>query len=136
MNTNAFATIKPEFKMTKEEIELLQAMPDNSPETKLTQKQKDIVSHIYYKYIANKVVRGWGQDLAEFEQKEKWPSGPRLKRHEAQRMILGNLIELNLYRDNMTAEQAASKFFSCITCRESYTILISKVYKINQLINK
>lgn len=125
-----FATLKSEFILKTEEIKFLQELPDNLPGTHLTQKQRDNVSAIYYKYIANKITRGWGQDLAEFEQKEKWPSGPKLKRHEAQRMILGNLVEFNIYRAQLTAEEAANKFYGCLTCRESYTILLSKVYNL------
>lgn len=116
--------------MNQEEITFLESLPDNLPESKLTQKQKDTVSAMYYKYLAGKVVKGWGTELCEIEQKENWPSGPRVKRHEAQRMILGNLLELNKYRKELTATEAASKFFHCLTCRESYTILLNKVYNL------
>lgn len=132
LEKKAFAELKQEFRMTQEEIKFLQSLPDNLPETKLKAKQIEEIGSIYYKYIANKVYRGWGQDLAEYEQKsEKWASGERVKRHEAQRIILGNLMELNLYRDNMSAEVAARKFYSTINCRESYTILVSKVYNVS-----
>lgn len=132
LEKKVFAELKQEFRMTQDEIQFLQSLPDNLPDTKLKAKQVEEISSIYYKYIANKVYRGWGQDLAEFEQKsEKWPSGNRVKRHEAQRMILDNLMELNLYRDNMSAEEAARKFYSTINCRESYCILVSKVYNVS-----
>lgn len=130
MKNSNFATLKKEFIFNQSEIDFLQSLPDNMPDIKLKPKQIEGISELYYKYISNKVYKGWGQDLAELEQREKWPSGPRLKRHEAQRIILGNLLELNIYRKNLNAMDAARKFFSSLNCRESYTILISKVYNI------
>lgn len=132
MNTTTFASLRAEFVMSEEHMTFLNSLPENLPDTKLTKKQIETVSEIYYTYISNKIYRGWGQDLAEFEQKsEKWPSGPRVKRHEAQRMILGNLVFLNQYKKELTAPAAASFFFSCVSMRESYQILVSKVYTIN-----
>lgn len=129
MNTQIFATLRPEFVMNEQDMNSLKLLPDNMPETKLTKKQIETVSGIYHKYINGKITRGWGQDLAEFEQKsEKWPSGPRVKIHEAQRMILGNLLFLNESKKELTAEQAASFFHGSMNCRESYTILIGKAY--------
>ena len=131
MNTKTFATLKKEFKLTSEEINYLESLPENLPENKLTSKQRKEVSRLYHHYIENKIYKGWGQDLAEFEQKsEKWPSGPRVKRHEAQRMILGHLVFLSQNKSELTAEQAAKMFYNSMTCRESYVILLSKVYEL------
>lgn len=128
---NIIASIRPEFIMEQQHIDFLNQLPDNLPETKLTKKQIETVGEIYYKYISNKVYRGWGQDLAEFEQKvEKWPSGPRVKRHEAQRMILGHLVFMNEHKRELNGEQAAKFFFSVIGCRESYQVLVSKIYEV------
>ncbi len=132
MKKQPFAKIRKEFLLTKEEIQAYELLPDNLPESKLTQKQKDFVSALYYKYLSGKVTKGWGTELSDVEKGEKWPSGPRLKQHEAQRMILGNLIWMNKDRATMTAEKAAQVFFNSLTCRESYTILIYKIYEVKQ----
>lgn len=123
--------IKKEFLMTADEISFLRSLPDNLPETKLTAKQKDIIGSMYHRLIpANQVYRGWGQDLAEFEQKEKWPSsGARVKRHEAQRFILGWLAYENEAKKELTADQAAKHFFANLQTREANQILISKIFE-------
>lgn len=122
--------IKLSFLMTADEIAFLRDLPDNLPETKLTKKQIDKVAEIYYKYISNKVVRGWGQDLAEFEQKEKWPSGgKKVKRHEAQRFILGWLAYECESKSKMTSEDAAKHFFANLQTREANQILIRAIFE-------
>jgi len=123
----AFATLKPEFILSDDDKNFLTSLESNLPETKLKQKQIERISDIYYKHVANKIVWGWGGDMAELEQKEKWPSGPRVKRHEAQRMILGHLLTAE---KELTTEQAAKKFYYALTCRESYTIVLQKIYQI------
>lgn len=124
------AILKSQFIFSPEDKEFLNSLPPNMPDTKLTKKQIDRVSSIYYKMIPkNQVFKGWGVELFEVEKKEKWPSGPRVKAHEAKRIILSNLLELN-ERGNMNAEQAASKFFYALTCRETYTILLQNVYEL------
>ena len=63
---------------------------DNLPGTHLTKKEKDRVSRVYHDYIARHIDnRDWSPALVETEQKENWPSGQRMKKHEAQRIVLG-----------------------------------------------
>lgn len=115
--------------MTKAEIKQYNELPDNLPETKLMTKQIQFVQSLYHKYIENKIVKGYGTQLFEIEQKERWPSGPRVKRHEAMRIILNNLVYLNTSAKEMTAEKAAEKFHSTLSCRKSYQILVDKAYR-------
>lgn len=121
--------LRKEFIMTPEQIAAYRALPDNMPETKLNKKQLELVWNLYYKYVENKIVKGWGTQLFEIEKIEKWPSGPRMKTHEAKRIVLNNLVEINEHKTVLTAEKAADLFFNVLSCRESYTILTSKVYE-------
>ena len=115
--------------LKEEEITALKALPNNSPNIKLTKKQIDLVRDIYYKYVENKITYGWGTQLYEIEMKEKWPSGPRMKSHEAKRIILNNLLDLNTRCKVMTVQQAAEKFHSALSCRESWQILVDKAFR-------
>lgn len=128
-NSKIAYQLKKEFTMNADEISFLAELPSNLPETKLTKKQIDRIAEIYYKYISNKVVRGWGQDLAEFEQKEKWPSGNRVKRHEAQRFILEWLSFENTSNLSMDSKKAAKHFFAHLQTREAYQILIRNIFE-------
>jgi len=132
MKNNSIAyKIKDCFLMSPDEIAFLRELPVNLPETKLTQKQRDKIAAMYHKYIPkNQVYRGWGQDLAEFEQKEKWPScGKRVKRHEAQRFVLGWLSYEVESKATLTSEEAAKHFFSTIQTREANQILIKNIFE-------
>lgn len=122
-------TLKEEFKMTKLEIEEYNALPDNLPETKLTSKQIELVDRLYRKYIGGKITMGWGTPLFEVELKEKWPSGPRVKRHEAKRFILGNLVSKQDSK-RINYKKAANMFWSALTCRPTYAKLIQEVYNV------
>ncbi len=125
----AILSLKTEFIMTSEEIAFLDSLPDNLPESKLTEKQIQKVSQIYRTYISqNQVFKGWGTELYEVEQKEKWPSGPRVKKHEAQRFILGWLSFYNKDRATLTGKRAVEFLFHILTCREADQILVSKCF--------
>ena len=119
--------LKDEFRVTEEEANEYNSLPDNLPETKLTQKQKDLVSKLYYNYVGQTIDRmDWSTDLDDLELKEKWPSGPKLKRHEAQRIVLNNIVGL---RHKLTNKEAASLFYSALHCRKSWQIVLRNVYK-------
>lgn len=128
-------TIKllPEFVMTKEEIASYEALPENMPETKLTEKQKELVSSLYHKYISKIDNLDWSPRLVEMEKREKWPSGARMKHHEAQRICLNFLLMEQ--GKSMTHKQAMKHFFVALTCRDAYKRLISKVYSYDQIYN-
>lgn len=115
--------------MKKEEIDIYNALPDNSPYTKLSKKQIDFVNGLYYKYLSGKITAGWGTELFEIEQREKWPSGPRVKHYEAKRIVLNNLVYLNMHCKAMSVQKAAEKFHSTLSCRESYQVLIDKAFR-------
>ena len=122
-------SLKPEFVMSKQDIEQYQALPDNLPDIKLTAKQIEFVSALYHKYITKIDNLDWSPSLVNIEMKEKWPSGPRMKRHQAQRIVLNNLVSEN-GRNKMTKDKALNHFFTAMTCRPAYTRLVSKVWAI------
>ena len=114
--------------MTAAEITEYSALPSNLPENNLKAKEKEFVSSLYYKYVGRPIdVQSYGPALYKREMKETWPSGPRMKAHEAQRIILSNLIELQT-KKTLTHARAASMFHSALTCRQCYTELVAKVY--------
>ena len=121
-------TLKKEFVMAQSDIEAYKALPDNLPETVLSKKQKQLIYSLYYKYLG-RVFYGWGSELWKLEKGEKWPSGPRVKDHEAMRMILGHLISENIYKPKMTDKRAADHFFGALTCRQSYAELLRQIYE-------
>ena len=123
------AVLRPEFVLTKDEVKQYNDLPDNLPDIKLTVKQKDFIHSLYYKYLSGKVVRGWGVELFQIEKGEKWPSGPRMKTHEAMRIILNQLVR-SQDRKVMTPAKAADFFYSALSCRESYQILVNKIYEL------
>ena len=121
-------TIKPQFRMSAQEIETYNNLPDNLPDNNLTAKQKDFVSGLYHKYIGRSIDRqSWAADMYKAEQGEKWASGRRVKDHEAKRFILGNLIEQQGRK--LTDKEAAQKFHSALTCRPMYAKLLHEIYQ-------
>lgn len=120
--------ISSNFIVNDQDIKQYNELPDNLPETRLNKKQIELVYRLYHKYIAGKITVGWGTDLYEVEKREKWPSGPRMKTHEAMRIALGNLIYLNSKKE-LTAEQASDLFHSTLTCRETYCKLVQSIYE-------
>jgi hypothetical protein len=124
-------TINKQMRMSKSDkkaLETLRGEKPNLPETHLTPKEKDIVSSLYGKYIRKIDNQGHYEALYEMELHERWPSGPRVKHHEAKRFILENLLDLN-HRGKMTDKQAQS-FFHCMIkgIRQSYQHLIYFAY--------
>jgi len=123
--------IKAALILSSEDKETLKNLPDNLPTIKLSKKQIDQVNALYYKYISkNQIHQGWSRELFEIELKEKWPSGPRVKRHEAKRFILNNLLWINDEKHKMTITEAAAMFFNNLTSRESFTVLLYKGYEL------
>lgn len=123
--------LKPEFIMTGEEIKQYNELPDNMPNNKLTAKQIELVNSLYYKYIVKNIGhQSWNAPMYEIEKREKWPSGPRVKSHEAKRFILGNLVYLNS-TPKLTVAQACVKFYSVIECRPMYSKLVKLAYNID-----
>lgn len=120
--------LKPEFTLTSEEIDQYNSLPENMPDTKLKAKEKEFINSLYYRYISKTIDRqDWSKEMYKVEQEEKWPSGGRVKEHEAKRMILSNLVYLNS-RPVMTMEEAASMFKSCLNCRPMYAKLVANAY--------
>ena len=120
-------TIQPQFKMSVQEISDYNNLPDNLPDNNLTAKQKYFVALLYSKYISGTIDgRSWNRAMFKEEQQEKWPSGPRLKDHEAKRIILSNLVEQQGRK--LTDKEAAQKFHSALTCRPSYAKLLQSIY--------
>lgn len=126
--------LKKEFRMSANEIKEYNLLPDNLPENKLNQKQKDLVNRLYYKYISCTIDnQDWSENMYQVEKKEGWPSGPRIKEHEAKRIILCNLVYLNESKKELTIKEAAKFFHSAMSCREMYIKLINKCYCTDKL---
>ena len=121
--------LKPEFVMSAEEVTAYNALPDNMPDTKLTAKQAELVSRLYYKYISKIDNSGWHQSLVKMEMAEKWPSGPRMKEVQAKRIVLNNLVS-EQSRNKMTMKEATRHFFIAMTCRPAYSRLVSKIWNV------
>lgn len=116
------------FIMAQEDINTLKALPDNFPETHLTKKQKDLVETIYYRYLRREIVSNdLLKDLYVLEQKEIWPHGERVKKHEAQRLVLQWLIDFNKHPE-LDIESAAVFFYTNIRTCEANRILVTSVY--------
>ena len=123
--------VKKVFQMTSEEINQYRALPDNLPETRLNEKQKRFVNDLYYKYITKNIDnQDWSRAMYKTEQAERWPSGPRVKEHEAKRFILSNLCECCENRKSLTAAQAVCRFHSALTMRPMYAKLLYHVYNV------
>lgn len=123
--------LKAEFILTAQEIETYNSLPDNMPESKLNKKQIDFINDLYFKYITKNIDnQSWNAPMFEVEKREKWPSGPRVKSHEAKRFILSNLVFLNSQKA-LTLEEATIKFYSVIECRPMYSKLVKLVYNID-----
>ncbi len=120
-------TLKSEFVMSVEDLKFLDELPANLPETKLSKKQIEQLGTLYHKYISKIDNLDWSPPLVQIEMSEKWPSGPRMKRHEAQRICLGFLASENA-RNKMNQAGAVRHFFSSITSRPAAARLVSKVW--------
>lgn len=122
--------LKPEFILTPEEIKQYNELPENRPDNKLKPKQIEFINGLYYKYITKNIDnQSWNREMFKVEKGEKWPSGPRVKDHEAKRFILGNLVYLNS-TPKLTTAQACVKFYSVIECRPMYSKLVKLAYDI------
>jgi len=120
-------TLKNEFIMTKEEIENYNSLPENLPQTKLSARQIGFIGDLYRKYISKIDGQSWSMELYRIEQKEKWPSGARMKEHEAKRICLNCLTGENS-KKYMNDKEAARHFFSSLHCRESYRRVVAYVW--------
>lgn len=122
--------LKKCFRMKPEEMEFLDNLPENLPGNKLTEKQRTEVMRIYHHYITRHIDNvEMRRPLYKDEMGEKWPSGPRVKEHEAKRMVLTWLLDLNQNHRAMTDTQAACFFFRELTCRPTYVRLLSNIYQ-------
>jgi len=102
------------FRMNAKEFEFLASLPDNLPETKLTQKQKDGVNELYRRFITRNIDnQDWSKNLDNLEKGEKWPSGPRMKTHEARRIVIGHIETVNRWGD-LTNKEASERFYNIL----------------------
>lgn len=122
-------TFNRKFEVSKQEIAAFEALPENLPDTKLTKKQIDFVDSLYYKYISPIDNARWGRSLVDIEASEKWPSGSRMKKHEAKRICLNALISVN-DKKKMSNIEAASFFFGVLGCRESWQKIVKHVFEV------
>ena len=116
--------LKEAFKMSVDEKDYLNSLPDNLPDVKIKEQDKDVISKLYRKYITQIIDNyDYSYALFELEKKENWPSGNRMKAHEAQRIILGFLSG---FRDEIELQMV----FESLTNRESYRKLLKNAYEL------
>lgn len=128
-----FIYLKPQFIMKAEDVKFLESLPDNGPETHLTQKQKDQVSRLYYEYIGRPIDNQRAQrSLQDIEKSEKWPSGPRMKQHEAQRICLGFLVQ-DQRNNGMKPAKAIFHFFNELTLREAAQRMTAIIWEVKPI---
>lgn len=126
------ATVKmhSKFIMSQEDIDLLKTLPANFPESHLTPKQKKLIDTIYHKYLRREIVSNdLLKELYELEQREMWPAGERVKKHEAQRLVLEWLVDFNR-QPEPSIEAAMKLFYQNIKTCEPNRILITSIYYI------
>ncbi len=128
-----FIKMKPQFIMSQADIDALENLPPNFPETHLTQKQKDTVNSIYFRYVSAKSVNKFLlHELYETEQKtERWPGGEKVKRHEAQRLVLDWLVEFNK-KTVLTTEEASKLFFFNLDTCQANRLLVSGIFDVQR----
>ena len=105
--------LNKQFRMTAKEIQWLRDLDEekpNLPATKLTQKEIAEIDRLYSKYIRWIDNRDWTEDLWKMEKHENWPSGSRMKNHQATRIVLGHLLTVNDHKGDMT-DKVASRYF-------------------------
>ena len=118
--------------MTKTELESFRELDikkPNLPETVLTNKEKEFVNSLYYKYVGRTIDNmDWNTDLDDLEKSEKWPSGNRMKMHEARRIVIGHIETVNRW-GNLTDKKAADLFLSIMkSYRESFKVVCFYAY--------
>lgn len=122
--------LKSQLIMSAEDIQTLSELPANMSDNKLTAKQIRQVEDIYHKYIGEHLdnidLSGplWEQDR---KHEPNWPSGPRMKRHEAKRIVLNWLMSEQKHMTDST-EQLAKHFLMVCRCRPVYVQFIGKAW--------
>lgn len=127
--TTAHIQLSPSLVMTAQDIEALNSLPDNMPDIKLTAKQIAIVDTIYSRYIGRYIDNREYIPIYEQDRKTErnWPSGPRMKRHEAKRIILGWLLsEQSLI--GQPIERLVIHFLTACRCRPIYAKFVGMAY--------
>jgi len=120
--------LKDQVRLGQENIAFLEGLPDNFPETKISAHHRMEIDTVY----ANRIGRIERKKLFtcfELEMKNKWPSGERMKKHEAQRILLGWLSESERHRPVMTDKEAAKHFYGSLDNRASWIQLLSLIYE-------
>jgi len=123
-------TFNKNLLMTKGEIEELNSLPDNMPETKLTAKQTQLINELYYKYVTPLDDQNWGKALYEIEMSEKWPSGSRMKQIQAKRIVLNALAVVN-ENSKLKGLELTAFLHAALDCRESWQRIVKAAFVLN-----
>ena len=86
--------INPVFALTPAEVEALAALPQHTPDAKLTAEQTRLIENVYYRVFGSNPDAA---NLLKLEQGQKWKSGEKTKLIDAKRNILEELKNLNHY---------------------------------------
>ena len=125
--------LRKEFKLTKVELSTIQELDEkkpNLPDSILTEKEKRFFANVYYMYIQKYIDNhDWNKDLDDVEYKEKWASGNKTTRTEAQRLVISHLVTVNRW-GNLTDKDAAKKLKSLlISSRVTFRSVIFYAYQ-------
>jgi len=125
--------LNKKFRLTKVELSTIQELDEkkpNSPDSILTEKEKRFFANVYYMYIQKYIDNhDWNKDLDDVEYKEKWPSGNKTTRTEAQRLVISHLVTVNRW-GNLTDKDAAQKLKSLlISSRVTFRSVIFYAYQ-------
>tara|TARA_R110002126_G_scaffold206691_1_gene353819 strand:+ start:4968 stop:5357 length:390 start_codon:yes stop_codon:yes gene_type:complete len=124
--------LNKELKMTELELKAFKSLDKekpNSPDTKLTKSEIEFVNGLYHKYVGRTIDNmDWNMDLDDLEKSEKWPSGQRLKMHEARRIVIGHIETVNGW-GNLTDKKASGLFLNVMkSYRKSFKVICFYAY--------
>ena len=100
----------------------------NSPNSKLTEDEIQLVDGLYYRYIVRGIEgKDYNPSLYMEYKKDRWACGKITKKHEAKRIILDHLIQVN-FMGNLTNSQGAEVFLNTLSCVNSYKTVVRYAY--------
>lgn len=120
--------LKEQARISPSSKRFLERLSDNLPETQLDKKAIDYIDAIYAKVIGQ-LEENEHNYCYQMELSYGWPGGERMKRHEAQRIMLDWLLQNQNERPIMTDEEASVHFYGSLSNRPSWIQLLRLIYE-------
>ena len=121
------------FKMSSNEIEQYNLLPDNMPDNKLNKKQIEFVNDLYYKYITLNIdnkINGYELFIGENREFTKnWYCGKKTTKYQAKRFVLRELVNININNKIMTNKRALKYLYTSLTSMRHFRILVEHCFK-------